>query len=245
MPIIKAFFISLGVYTRFPLKFKNFDDVPPQRLLINLISVGAIIGILWKLLYDLLFYFELPAIALAPILMIFPFWLSGYLHLEAFMESSARIYSQKLGYDKSETRGIFGVVALAVLFIFGFSGAYQFTGAGNPSALLIFIPLFSRELTVLMIFLFPALSGNEYESQMHPRKGENTLSLMIIFVVTVVLCITLTGIKGSVLITAMLFAFLVSAISAKASVGITGDTAGYALTISETAGLFALAVFKL
>lgn len=244
MQIIKAFFMSLGIYTRFPVKFKSTQAISPQQMLLSLVAVGALIGGLWGGLYKLTEVLKLPAIAAAALLTVFPHWISGYLHLDAYTETTTAILSQKSGYAKEERRGLLGMIALVILFVFGFAGAFHFVDMKYTFKLLIFIPLFSRELAVLMIFLLPALSGGEYTAQKQPKKAENTLILLVIFIASVVLCITLTGIQGSVLLSGMLCAFLASAVSAKARVGISGETAGYSLTIAETAGLFMLAIFQ-
>lgn len=244
MAYIRTFFVSLGMYTRFPLKLKSKGEVSSRQLLIYLIAAGGIVGLLWKFLCDGMFFLGLPAVILSAVLGLFPYWVTGYLHLESFMETSAVILSGRQGYGKAERHGAFGVIALVVLFLLNFAGMYCFVEERRSSYLLLFIPLISRELTVLTLFLFPALSGEKYPGSDDPRKGQTTALLMLLFVLSALACVTLTGISGSLLITAMIAGFLISAFSAKAHAGLTGDTAGYALTLSETVGLLALAIFR-
>ena len=241
---IKAFFTSLGMYTRLPIKPKSFKETSSQSLLLNLVIVGGLIGVLWWLFYDFIIGFNISKVVLSAIVMLFPYWITGYLHLDGYMDVSALILSRRGGYTNNERHNAFGMIALAVLFVINYASIYHFIDIKDTSILLIFIPIISRELTVLMIFLFPALSGSDYEVYKNSKKSEFTVILMILFVITIVFCITLAGIRGSILIVAMLCSFLFSIISAKENCGMSGDTAGYALTISEVIGLLALAIFK-
>jgi len=181
--------------------------------------------------------------AFAAIMCAFPFWFTRYIHLEGFMDTAALINSSKAGYSSENRRGIFGMFSLVLLMILNFAGIYCFLDFKENLWLLIFIPLVSRELAVLMIFSSPLIMENK-DGHKLPYNGKILIVLLIVFILTALVCSALCGTRGAIAIIAMLFCFIFSADVLKNFSEAGGDAASYAITISETVGLIALAAIK-
>ncbi|MEG0615354.1 MAG: adenosylcobinamide-GDP ribazoletransferase [Oscillospiraceae bacterium] len=241
MQPINTFLTALSSYTRINIPHKSKKQPSSEILLLNLIFIGIIIGIMWKFGLDFLASFAVGNVVTAAILTVFPFWITRYLHLNGFMETSVEILSKKGGYT-NERHGAFGMTSMGVLFVLNFAGVFQLVEAKESSLLLLFMPIISRELTILMIFLFPVISGDQYEVYKKNVRNEHTVFSIICFIVTIILCVTFCGTAGSIMAISMLLGFIFSALAARMNCGMSGDSAGYALTISETFGLIGLAV---
>ncbi len=244
MRLLKAIFMPLGMYTRFPLISKKDSSVPAKYILTGLIWSGLLIGVLWRALHLAMTALNVPLMAFAAIMSAFPFWFTKYMHLEGFMDTAALINSSKAGYSSENRRGIFGVFSLVLLLILNFAGTYCFLDFKENPWLLIFIPLVSRELAVLMIFSSPLIMENK-DGHKLPYDGKILIVLLIVFILTSLVCCALCGTKGAIMVITMLFCFIFSADVLKNFHEAGGDTASYAITLSETAGLIMLAAIKL
>ena len=243
MNLIKSFFTSLLIYAGLPVKQNKIKETSPQVLLFSLIVVGAFNGVIWWLIYKLLSRFNIPIMVLTTIIMLFPLWITRYLHIEGYIETSSIILSKKAGYKDKEHYLNFGIISAAIILIVNFVSIYQFVKVNDTPKLLFFIPIISRELSVLAIFLFPSLSAENSGAKNSSKKAEYAVILMVLFIITIIFCITLTSVRGSILSVAMLCGFLIATIKSKSNCEISGDTTGYAIMISETFGLFSLALF--
>ena len=243
MRLLKAVFMPLGMYTRFSLISKKDSSVPAKYVLMGLIWSGFLIGILWRVLHLALTALNVPLMAFAARMCAFPFWFTRYIHLEGFMDTAALINSSKAGYSSENRRGIFGMFSLVLLMILNFAGIYCFLDFKENLWLLIFIPLVSRELAVLMIFSSPLIMENK-DGHKLPYNGKILIVLLIVFILTALVCSALCGTRGAIAIIAMLFCFIFSADVLKNFSEAGGDAASYAITISETVGLIALAAIK-
>lgn len=235
---ISTFCAALSMYTRFLIPHKNYKDVSLSALLFNLIIVGVILGGFWWALYSGMILCNVPTVVLAGIMVILPLWFTDFVHFEGFMQTSIDISSSR---RKCQQGGAKGIIALVIVVLLNFVGINNFIICNEMSYLLIFIPIISRELTVLSLFMLPTLS-NEAKSA---RKSEYTVIIMVLFVITIVFCVTLTGIRGAVLVVSMLFSFLYAILRVKSTSGISGDSAGYLIVLTETVGILALAILRL
>ncbi len=241
---LSAFWASLAMYTRIPVPYKKNKNEDPQKIIFNLAFIGIPIGLIWFTLFKVLSLIDAPLVISAGLLTVFPHWMSNFLHLEGFMDSSVMLISKKNSYNSEEHSKNLNAVSVSVYLILYFSGIYSFLNTAQNPFLLIFMPILSRELAVILIFFFPAMSSERTRVYWESKHTEYTIVLMLLFFVTAVICITIIGIKGTVLAASMLISFILSAKLSKSVNGITGDTMNYSLCVSEVFGLMSVVLIN-
>ncbi|HNX64930.1 MAG TPA: adenosylcobinamide-GDP ribazoletransferase [Oscillospiraceae bacterium] len=241
---LSAFLASLAMYTRIPVPYKKKKNEDPQKIIFNLAFIGIPIGLIWFALLKVLSLINAPLIISAALLTVFPHWMSNFLHLEGFMDSSVMLISKKNSYNSGEHSKNLNAISVSVYLILYFSGIYSFLNTAQNPFLLIFMPILSRELAVILIFFFPAMSSERTRVYWESKHTEYTIVLMLLFFVTAVICITIIGIKGTVLAASMLISFILSAKLSKSVNGITGDTMNYSLCVSEVFGLISVVLIN-
>lgn len=242
MRIVRALILSICTYTRINIPVKKIKAVEPQLLLMNMITMGAFTGFLWAVLYGILIKLQIPSVLTAALVTAFPYWFSRYLHLEGFADTSAEILSKKGGYGK-EKHGIYGLISTSFLLILGFAAFNTFISNDKSPLLLFFLPVVSRELAVITIFMFPPIQNEEYKYYKNNIKTEYVIILSVLFIATLIIAVTVCGINGSVMVFSCFISFLAAVVSSRKNIGISGDTTGYAITVSENASVILLCIF--
>lgn len=237
MNLISSMLTAFTMYTRINFPHKDFSKTDVRYLIMGMIPVGIFIGVLWWFLYSLIAVFDIPVIILTALMFAFSHWFSGYIHLEGYMDMSAEIIAIQRGQG-NEGKNSLNVISLVVLLFLQFAAFYQFVSASEDGLLLMFMPIFSRELAAMLIFMMPTFMGAGTSKSV----AECTIILVLLLLATVILCIVLTGMRGAVLLIAMLLGFIIPSVIAMRAKLPGGDTAGYALTLSEALGFIALSI---
>ncbi len=237
MNLISSMLTAFTMYTRINFPHKDFAKTDSRYLIMGMIPVGFFIGVIWWFVYSLLAVFDIPAMVLAAVMSVFPHWFSGYIHLEGYMDMSAEIIARQRGQG-NDGKNSLNVISLAVLMLIQFAAFYQFVTTSQEPLMLLFVPIFSRELAAMLIFMMPTFMGNGTSKSI----AECTIILVLLILATVIACIVTIGMRGALLIISMLIGFILPSVVAMRSKLPGGDTAGYSLTLSETIGFVALAI---
>ena len=243
MNLLIAFCMALGMFTALPLPWRPWKEEARGLMLTTLPLVGAVLGLIWTLL-SLLARAFLPGPLAAAVAAALPFILTGFIHLDGYMDTSDAILSwrpleERLRILKDPHTGSFAVVSVAMLMLFSYAAALSLP-AERLRALAL-IPALSRCGSAWCVSSLPTLGHSEYTGM--PRKGGHQAA---------VLCMALAAllIAGLWLGKSAVIALLVEAAAYALSMGwacrtlggVSGDLAGFALTISECAALIALAL---
>ena len=122
---VTAFFMAWGMFWIVPCPVKWWDERARIGMLLFLPIIGLLIGAVWALC-GLARERFLPGLPGAAILTVVPFVLSGFIHLDGYMDCADAVLSRR----DLETRrkilkdshvGSFAVVALCVLFLIEFA----------------------------------------------------------------------------------------------------------------------------
>jgi adenosylcobinamide-GDP ribazoletransferase len=244
--------MSLGMFCAIPLPYTKWEENCANLVIPFFPAVGLIIGALWYGAARLLLLAGLGKVMLSAFLMIFPYVITGFLHIDGFMDASDAILSrrsreEKLRILKDPHAGAFAVVSVLVLFVICFASTYEIvsgTSAAGKLRFLLFIPAISRSLAGAALLSLKALPQSSYGSYF--KKNVKTVHKIVVvlpgIVAAAAVCLLL-GLKGSIAVGAMAAGFSISIIYAYRQLGgVSGDLSGYALTVSEACGLVALAL---
>ena len=247
MRYLKACLMSMTMFCAIPLPFHKWDDDLRPLMTACLPIVGLEIGLVWAaltyILFQLVGFGWFPKTLAAGVFVVYPHIITGFLHLDGFMDVVDAIKSQR---DLAERRkilkdsnvGAFAVISVCILFVLAYSAASSLTFKDENIVVLIFIPILSRCLSALVVTLMPPMRDSQFAGKY--RKGITMGH--IIFPAVIALIVMVLGIvfcKFYVFVLVAVFLGYLGALM-KAYInlkGMNGDIAGFALTIAEFSGI--------
>ena len=245
----KGLYMSFGMFCSIPLPKHIWDDKCMNLMLPCFPLIGAIIGALWWGLAELLILSGIHTILVSGILAIFLFFITGFLHLDGYMDTNDAVLSRrpledKLRILKDPHTGAFAVIMIAVLFALQFAASYAFIENGKYLVLLVIIPVISRCASAMSILCLKAMEQSGYANMFKQNTGiSHKIFLIFITLVAAALSFLFAGIYGLIVVAVVIAGYIgAMAYAYKEFKGISGDLTGYALVISELCGLFALAI---
>lgn len=243
--VFRAFLMALGMYTALP-GFARWEDESRGMLAVMLPIIGAILGLIsWRLavLAQKLLPQMLGAVMIALTMPI----LTGFLHLDGFMDVSDALLSrrsreEKLRILKDPRAGAFAVIALACLLLLQVGAMEAVLASDKHLITLLALPVVSRSLAALAVMSFKPLLGSLY-SRMNYETATNGKRLFCaaccVFAVGAAFPL---GWQAGVSCLVAAIMFLLACIRANRSLGgMNGDVAGFAISLSELSGLIVLA----
>lgn len=243
MKIIKAFFMCLGMFSAIPCPYRPWDEDARGLMTACLPLVGAVIGALWYAL-ALLGQMLLPDMLSAALNAALPFLLTGFMHLDGFMDSADALLSwrpleQRQKILKDVHCGSFSVVAIVLLAMGMFAAASD--AAAKDLRTLILIPAASRCLSVFCVTALKPIGHSEYAGL--NRSTGTPMAAIVMLLLTVIASWIWLGAVAALTIGATIAGYAAAMMWAVHTLkGVSGDLAGYSLCIGELCGLIALAV---
>ena len=237
--LFRAFFMSLGMFTALPCPYRPWDEDARPLMLVCLPLVGLVVGLLWFTL-GLLALRVLPAVS-AALIAALPWLLTGFIHLDGYMDTcdallSWRPLEQRLRILKDVHVGAFAVVGLGLLMLFSYDAARAVTAKGDLRALLL-VPMVSRCGSALCVLTLKPIGHSEYARV--EGSAAQRLAVCAVWLVAVV-CAVWLKVQALALLAGTLAYAAAMLWAARTLKGVSGDLAGFALTISECAALIAL-----
>lgn len=270
MKYIQAFFMSLGMFSSIPCPYRPWNEKARHLMLVFLPLVGLVIGLVWYGIYLLMDRINIPLQLQTAMLMLYPYLITGFIHLDGFMDTSDAILSrrpleEKLRILKDPHTGAFAVISVGILFIFCFAAMLSvieqvhFRQAlaiekGDPMLALILIPMITRCCSAIAVLAGKPLDHSQYKEEPGTRKpvAEVTvICFMGLAAIFAAVCIG-TGWSGMeaalsvpLALAGAIAAYLAAMLGGVRQLkGVSGDLAGYALTISEAFAIIMLALLS-
>ena len=241
--------MAFGMFCAVPLPYQLWDDKCMNLMLPCFPLVGALIGALWWGVAELLVFCGIHIILAAAVLAVLPFFATGFLHLDGYMDTSDAVLSrrpleEKLRILKDPHTGAFAVIMIAVLFVLQFAAAYAAAENGRYFVLLFVISVISRCGAAMSILCLKPMAQSGYANMFRQNTGtSHKIFLIVIALFAIALSFVFAGIYGLIAAGAAILGFIFALAYAYNNLkGVSGDLAGYALVISELCGLFALAI---
>lgn len=268
MKYIQAFFMSLGMFSSIPCPYRPWNEKARHLMLVFLPLVGLLIGFLWYGIYLLMEKMGIPLQLQAAVMMLYPYLITGLIHLDGFMDTADAILSRRPLEDqlrilKDPHTGAFAVISVGVLFVFCFASMLSaieqvhFRQAlniaeGDPMLALILIPVITRCCSAVAVLAGKPLAHSQYKEESGVNKPVGKIIAISLMGLAAALAALAVG-AGLIVQEANWSVLLVVAAAAAAYLaaiagvvrrlkGVSGDLAGYALTIGEAFAVVVLAL---
>jgi len=265
---IQAFFMSLGMFSSIPCPYRPWNERARRLMLVFLPPVGLVIGLIWYGLYLLTDLTGIPLQLQAAVLMLYPYAITGLIHLDGFMDTSDAILSrrpleEKLRILKDPHTGAFAVISVAVLFVVCFAAMssaleqIHFKQAldiaeGDPMLVLILIPVITRCCSAVAVLAGKPLAHSQYNAAPDAKKPTGEVAAVCLMGLAVIAASLAAGAgwiateatwRAPLALIGALAAYLAAMFGAVRQLkGVSGDLAGYSLTVAEAFALVMLAL---
>ena len=240
---LHAFAMCQSMFCAIPAP-QLWDEKAKDKMLLFLPFVGLEIGAIWAVLAWLCSLVKLPGMMTALVLAAYPYVVTGFLHLDGFMDvtdavKSWRDLERRREILKDSHVGSFAVIGIILLMIAQFASFACVPGEADIG-ILIFIPAVSRCCSALAVTGLKPMATSQYADQKMP-KGR-LVALGILLCVFMAAGFLLCGKYGFALVGCFAGYGLALRRAYKSLDGMNGDISGYALTIGEVC---AVAVYAL
>ena len=241
--MLTAMDMCLHMFISIPLPPGQWDDSLRKQSTACLPLLGLLIGALW-LGIAALARAILPLPLASAIVAAYPFLITGFIHLDGYMDASDALLSwrsreERLRILKDVHVGSFAVVMIGLLFLFQFAACLSVTRLFP----LLLIPVLSRAGSALCVLAMKPLGHSEYagENQSAP---DSLIYAVLGMAAAALLVLTLVcGWRGLVVGAAVVLGYALAMWRCVRSLGgVSGDLAGFSLTVAELCGLFALSM---
>ncbi len=237
------------MFCSIPLPFCNWNDKFMNMLLPCFPIVGAVIGLIWWGVANLLLFFDVNTVLSSAFLTIVPFVLTGFLHLDGFMDTSdavlsRRPFEEKLRILKDSHTGSFAVVMAIILFLLWFASSYVLMTSAKNLILLVLIAVSSRCCSAFSMMALKPMQGSGYANMLKKDLHKAHIFFVVfVEVAVIVFSVIFAQSVGIAVILANIIGFVAAmAYSYKEFHGVSGDLTGFSLTIAELSGIFVLAL---
>jgi adenosylcobinamide-GDP ribazoletransferase len=267
---IQAFFMSLGMFSSIPCPYRPWNEKARHLMLVFLPLVGLVIGFIWYGIYLLMDRINIPLQLQTAVLMLYPYLITGFIHLDGFMDTSDAVLSgrpleDKLRILKDPHTGAFAVISTAVLFIVCFASMSSVMeqvhlkqaldiAKGDPMLALILIPVITRCCSAIAVLAGKPLAHSQYNEEPGAKKPVAEVTAVSLIGLAAILAALAAGTGFIVreatwsvplVLTGAVAAYLAAMYGAVRQLkGVSGDLAGYALTIAEAFAVVMLALLS-
>ncbi len=238
----------MSMFSRIPVPQVEWNEENMKYMLCGFPLVGAAIGLLfwvWMWLCGVLnFGLAVRAAGLTAI----PVLISGGIHLEGFCDTTDALASRaeperKRQIMKDSHVGAFAVIALGLYYLLYFAFCFELNITLRSLTLLSLSPVLSRSASGLTVIFFPS-SKNEGLFRSFRDTADRTAAAVVLFAFAVA---SMTLMLFYLPLAAMLMLLLVAVallalylISWRQFGGMSGDLAGWFLTVAELLMLIGL-----
>ena len=249
MKLLKSCIISFSMYSKIPMPQFEWEKEDMKYMLVFFPWIGAVIGILlwfWNMLCNRL---SIGVICYVLISTLIPLAVTGGFHVDGFMDTMDAFHSyqpkeKKFEILKDSHIGAFSVIMLVV---YGLLYVGAFSEIAKNEALKVFCCGFflARCLSGISVVTFKSAKNNGllfmFADTAQKKIVKSALYIQLMVCTVFMLCISIF--TGVAVIVAALCSFIYYYYrSNKELGGITGDTAGYFVTVCECAMAIAAAL---
>ena len=231
---LHAFMMCQSMFCAIPVP-QVWDEKAKDKMLLFLPIVGFEIGAIWATLAWLCNLLKLPALVAGLILAAYPYLVTGFLHLDGFMDvtdavKSYRSLERRREILKDSHVGSFAVIGIVLLILSQFA-FFASTPTEVGFYILAFIPAVSRCCSALAVTGLKPMSSSQYAG--HKRSKSHIVMLSIMLCLFMAGGFLLCGKHGFALVGCLAGYGLALLRAYKSLDGMNGDISGYALTIGE------------
>ena len=239
-----AFSMCQSMFCAIPFPCHVWEERARSKMLLFLPVIGLEIGLLWAGLGMACRYLQLPNLVTALFMTVVPFLLTGFIHLDGYMDvtdavGSCRDLEKRRAILKDSHVGAFAVIGVTLLMLsqFAFFGSLEESRDLWP---LVLVPVVSRCCAGLAVDSLPSMKTSQYAGRQIP--WGHLVYFGILILASIVLGFLFWGLRGLVPAAAALGCGLSIRKGYKSLEGMNGDISGFGITLGELAGILALAL---
>ena len=245
--LLKAFCMSFSMFCAIPPPFAHvWEDSVRSLMLVVFPFVGTVIGAIWAGAGVLMRYFGCPHLFAAAILTLLPYWLSGGIHLDGFMDCCDAVFSRRPLEKKREILkdshvGSFAVMSLSMLLLIGFAAFASFDGSENLW-ILVLVATASRACSAIGVSTLRPMGHSEYAGNFQKgiSKG-NIITLALILAFCFAIGWFAFGLCGIVTVLATALGYVAfTAYTFRELDGFSVDVTGLGTTMAELCGVISM-----
>ena len=245
--LLRAFCMSFSMFCAIPTPFAHvWEDSVRSLMLVVFPFVGTVIGAIWAGAGVLMRYFGCPHLFAAAILTLLPYWLSGGIHLDGFMDCCDAVFSRRPLEKKREILkdshvGSFAVISLSMLLLIGFAAFASFDGSENLW-ILVLVATASRACSAIGVSTLRPMGHSEYAGSFQKgiSKG-NIITLALVLAFCFAIGWFAFGICGIVTVLATALGYVAfTAYTFSELDGFSGDVTGLGTTMAELCGVISM-----
>lgn len=255
MKFIIGFFMAWGNFITLPCPYKRWDSNLKNMMLAFLPGVGVVVGVLWMIIFAVIDgWLVLPPKIVSLIMIYYIFAVCGFMHMDGFMDCNDAIMSRRPLEDrqrilKDSLVGAFAVVTAVFLILAWYAVMTSIMEAGKFNMVelhLLLLPVLSRGMSGLHVLTCRPIGHSQYVKDYEDKgRGKYRAAVVLQMAVVFALVLILGGDMAATLAATLTVVIANTAACAYAKAqlgGMSGDIAGYAICISELAGMLALAI---
>ena len=240
MHIIRTFLMAMSMYSAIPVPVSVWRDDCYAMVICGLPAVGAVFGGIWALAAWACMKYSVPAPIFAFLLAALPLVLTGFFHLDGFLDTcdavlSRRDRERRLEILKDSRVGAFAVISFGILLLGQYAAGLTLAESVFSPRDFILVPAATRMCASIAVTYGRPLPHSQY-TQREVGRGKTTV--LIIEAVLILACSAMLG-MGSLVLTlgAVGFYCLALGYAAHDLGGVSGDLSGFAQTIAECAAM--------
>jgi len=239
-----AFAMCQSMFCSIPFPGNIWDEKARDKMLLFLPIVGLEIGAIWAGLAWLCNVLNLPILVKGLILSVYPYLVTGFIHLDGYMDvtdavKSYRNLERRREILKDSHVGAFAVIGIVLLLL----AQFAFLASARENAdlrILVFVPAVSRCCSALAVTALKPMNTSQYADQKKPKS--HIVILISMTAVFLAAGFLFCGHYGFVLVGCLAGYGIALRKAYKSLEGMNGDISGYSLSIAE---LYAAAVYAL
>ena len=242
MRIIRAIFIALSTYSAIPMPQFEWKEESMRYSICFLPLIGAIIGAVlwaWGSFCDL---YNIGNVLFASVATMIPLLITGGIHMDGFCDtidalSSRQSRERMLEILKDAHIGAFALI-YCVTYILGVFGLFSEIGIGSAFHVICVCFILSRAIAAISAVTFKNARKTGFLVTFTENASKNIviISMTLLAVLTILFMLKISFFVGIVSVIFALFAFLYYYFMTNNKLGgVTGDTTGFLIQISELA----------
>lgn len=240
MSVIKSFFIAFSIYSKIPVPQFAWKEEDMRYTLCFFPWVGAVIGLCFLLWNRFAGVYGIPSTARAAVGAVLPLAISGGFHADGFMDTMDALHSyrdreRKLEILKDSHIGAFAVICF-VMYELIYLGAVSMIAEKEQILVLAAGFFLSRTLSGIGVVSLRCAKTNgmlyQFASEAHRRVVLTALYLQLVLCVGLMLAVSVKTGALACAAAGLTYAYYRQK-SYREVGGITGDLAGYFVTLCE------------
>ena len=249
MKLLKSMIIAFSIYSKIPVPQFAWEEEDMEYMMCFFPWIGGVIGLVFYGWLALCEKVQIGALCRACVAVAIPLIISGGFHVDGYMDTMDAFHSyqsreKKLEILKDSHIGAFAAIMLMLYYLIDLAALSEVM-AGKAAFAVAAVFFLARCLSGIGVVTLKSAKkeGLLYTFASGAQKKRVRLALYVQFTGCIALMVAVSGIYGIVAaVTGVLCFFYFKWKSYRELGGITGDTAGWFVTVCEAAAAVAVAV---